>query len=110
MDANVSEWLHLIARWTHVVAAIAWIGHAFLFNELEHALVPPEKDDPRKGLVGEMWMVHGGGFFKVEKSFAWPKHLRGELTWFKWEAAMTWLSGVAPVSYTHLTLPTICSV
>ncbi|MFT6233559.1 MAG: putative membrane protein/plastocyanin [Myxococcota bacterium] len=95
MDANVSEWLHLIARWTHVIAAIAWIGHAFLFNEIEHALVPPEKGDPRKGLVGEMWMVHGGGFFKVEKSFAWPKHLRGELTWFKWEAAMTWLSGLA---------------
>ena len=95
MDANVAEWLHLVARWTHVIAAIAWIGHAFLFNELEHALVPPEKDDPRKGLVGEMWMVHGGGFFKVEKSFAWPTHLRGELTWFKWEAAMTWLSGLS---------------
>jgi uncharacterized membrane protein/plastocyanin len=95
VDPNAQEWLHLIARWTHIVAAIAWIGHAFLFNELEHLLVKPQPGDPRKGLHGELWMVHGGGFFHLEKGFAWPTELRGELIWFKWEAAMTWLSGFA---------------
>jgi uncharacterized membrane protein len=94
VDPHATEWLHLIARWTHIIAAIAWIGHAFLFTELEHALVRPEDDDDRKGLVGELWMVHGGGFFHLEKSFGWPR-LRGELLWFRWESAMTWLSGVA---------------
>ncbi len=93
MDTSPTEWLNLILRWTHVIAAIAWIGHAFLFNELDENLVPPERDDPRKGLEGELWMVHGGGFYKVEKSWTWPVGLRGALKWFKWEAGFTWLSG-----------------
>lgn len=92
MDSPL-EWLNLILRWTHVIAAIAWIGHAFLFNELDTHLVPPEEDDPAKGLEGEMWMLHGGGFYRVEKRWGWPTDLRGDLKWFRWEAAMTWLSG-----------------
>ena len=93
MDMSATEWLNLILRWTHVIAAIFWIGHAFLFNELDEALVPPEEGDDREGLQGEMYMVHGGGFYKVEKGFGFPKNLRGELKWFRWEAAFTWLSG-----------------
>ncbi len=91
MDPQAMEWLHLIVRWAHVIVAIAWIGHAFLFNELEDALVPPEDpDDPK---VGELWMVHGGGFFQLVKTTVFPKKLRGTLHWFKWEAFFTWLSG-----------------
>ncbi len=93
MDTTPLEWINLILRWTHVIAAIFWIGHSFLFNELEHLLVPPEKDDPRDGLAGELWMVHGGGFFKVEKTWTYPERIRGSLKWFRWESAFTWLSG-----------------
>lgn len=89
----VTEWLHLMFRWMHVIAGIAWIGHAFMFNELDEVLVPPEDGDPRHGLTGELFMVHGGGFYHVEKSTVWPKRLRGELKWFKWEAAFTWITG-----------------
>jgi len=93
MDVTPIEWVNLILRWTHVIAAIFWIGHAFLFNELEEQLVPPEPDDPREGLEGELWMVHGGGFYYMQKTWSYPERLRGALKWFKWEAAFTWLSG-----------------
>src|SRR6187399_2691664 len=94
MDISPLEWVNLILRWTHVIAAIFWIGHAFLFNEIDDGLTPPEPGDPRDGLEGELWMVHGGGFYKVEKTWTFPALLRGELKWFRWEAAFTWLSGL----------------
>ncbi len=91
MDPQAMEFLHLIIRWTHVIVAIAWIGHAFLFTELEGALVRSEDpDDPKDG---ELWMVHGGGFFQLVKTNVFPKKLVGALHWFKWEAFFTWLSG-----------------
>ncbi len=93
MNADVMEWVHLVGRWVHVIAAIAWIGHAFLFNWLDEALVAPEDDDPREGLEGELFLVHGGGFYHVVKSWQYPERLRGPLHWFYWEAGMTWLSG-----------------
>lgn len=94
MDPLAVEWLHLLLRWFHVIAAIAWIGHAFLFNWLDSDLVPPDEGDPREGLEGELYMVHGGGFYRVEKSWVYPERLRGPLHWFKWEAGTTWISGV----------------
>jgi uncharacterized membrane protein/plastocyanin len=93
MDPVVSEWLHLVLRWVHVIAAIAWIGHAFLFNWLDSDLVPPDDPAERDRTEGELFMVHGGGFYRVEKSYVYPQQLRGPLHWFKWEAAATWLSG-----------------
>lgn len=93
MEAYVTEWLSLLVRWIHVIAAIAWIGHAFLFHSFEHGLKPPESDDVSPDVNGELWMVHGGGFFRLQKTRVLPGKYTGELLWFKWEAAFTWLSG-----------------
>jgi uncharacterized membrane protein/plastocyanin len=94
MEAYVTEWLGILFRWFHVIAAIAWIGHAFLFHTFEHGLRRPEVDDVSPDVLGEMWMVHGGGFFRLQKTRVLPARYTGELVWFKWEAAFTWISGV----------------
>lgn len=91
--SELLDWLQLLFRWFHVVAAIAWIGHAFLFNEWDDTLVPPDDPEDQKRVQGELWMVHGGGFYQLIKHKAFPERLRGPLHWFKWEAAFTWLSG-----------------
>lgn len=92
MHSEALEWLNLAGRWVHVVAGILWIGQTWLFTWMERALEPPqEKADAN--LMGELWMVHGGGFYFVQKQ-RWPKLMPHTLHWFKWEAAMTWLSGV----------------
>ena len=101
MDMSPAEWTEMILRWAHVIAAIFWIGHAFLFNKLDEALVPPDEGDDREGLQGEMWMVHGGGFYKVEKGFAFPKNLRGELKWFRCSAPGAWPAGCASTPQRH---------
>ena len=90
---SLSDWLSMMLRWAHVVAAIFWIGHAFMFNMLDSSLEPPDKDDPRKGIEGDMWMVHGGGFYTLSKAHVFPTDMRGPLHWFKWEAAFTFLTG-----------------
>lgn len=88
----IQEWLNLIVRWVHVIAGIMWIGQTYLFNWMERALTPP--DDPKKkNISGELWMVHGGGFYLLEKQ-KWPELMPRTLHWFKWEAAMTWISGM----------------
>lgn len=87
------EWLHLALRWTHVIAAIMWIGDSFLFMWMDSSLVPPSR--PREGAVaGELWMVHSGGFYEVVKrrSLA-PHEMPKSLHWFKWQAYGTWISG-----------------
>lgn len=93
MEAYITEWAGLLVRWIHVIAAIAWIGHAFLFHSFEHGLKPPEVDGVDKNVHGEMWMVHGGGFFRLQKTRVLPDKYTGDLLWFKWEAAFTWISG-----------------
>lgn len=93
MESYITEWLSLIVRWIHVIAGIAWIGHAFLFHSFEHGLRPPEVDDVDEDVKGELWMVHGGGFFRLQKTRVLPDKYTGDLLWFKWEAAFTWLSG-----------------
>ena len=87
------EWLNLIVRWTHVVAAIMWIGDSFLFMWLDRSLVAPSRK--REGAVaGELWMVHSGGFYEVVKRrYLAPDELPPGLHWFKWEAYTTWISG-----------------
>jgi len=86
------EWLDMVVRWTHVITGIAWIGSSFYFNWLESKFRPPEI--PRDRVEGETWLVHGGGFYRVEKFAVAPPKLPAELHWFKWEAAFTWISGV----------------
>jgi uncharacterized membrane protein len=87
----LSEWASLIFRWLHVIAAIGWIGSSFYFIHLDLALKP--RSDLPEGAHGEAWQVHGGGFYHIIKFLVAPSRMPSELTWFKWEAYTTWLSG-----------------
>jgi uncharacterized membrane protein len=87
----VTEWASLIFRWLHVVAAVGWIGSSFYFIHLDLSL-KPGRDLP-DGVKGEAWQVHGGGFYRIVKYLVAPAAMPDELTWFKWEAYTTWLSG-----------------
>ena len=84
-------WLEIIVRWLHVIAGIAWIGSSFYFIALDHSLNTSDKL-PEKA-HGQAWQVHGGGFYHLVKYLVAPKDLPDELTWFKWEAYTTWISG-----------------
>ncbi len=95
-DAYTTDWLNLLARWLHVIAAIAWIGSSFYFIALDNHLRPPKApDDAGEGVGGEAWEIHGGGFYHVQKYRVAPPELPERLLWFKWEAYTTWLSGFA---------------
>ena len=87
----ISEWASLIFRWLHVVAAVAWIGSSFYFIALDLSL--KARSDLPAGVGGEAWQVHGGGFYRIMKYLVAPATMPNELTWFKWEAYTTWLSG-----------------
>ena len=91
------EWLNLILRWLHVITGIAWIGASFYFVWLDNTIRPPAagSDLAAKGVSGELWAVHGGGFYNPQKYLNAPPELPKELHWFKWEAYSTWLSGFA---------------
>jgi uncharacterized membrane protein len=96
MDPYANQWLDLLVRWLHVVAAIAWIGSSFYFIALDNHLRPPKDEaDADAGVGGEAWEIHGGGFYQVQKYTLAPKTLPEPLHWFKWEAYTTWLSGFA---------------
>ena len=96
MDPYANEWLDLLVRWLHVVAAIAWIGSSFYFIALDNHLRPPKDEaDAERGVGGEAWEIHGGGFYQVQKYRLAPRALPEPLHWFKWEAYTTWLSGFA---------------
>jgi len=96
MEAYASDWLQLILRWVHLITGIAWIGASFYFVWLDNSLAPPQdKADADKGIGGELWAVHGGGFYVVRKFRVAPETLPAALHWFKWEAYWTWLSGFA---------------
>jgi uncharacterized membrane protein len=91
------DWLNLIVRWLHVITGIAWIGASFYFVWLDNTIRPPAagSDLAGKGVSGELWAVHGGGFYNPQKYLNAPPELPKELHWFKWEAYSTWLSGFA---------------
>jgi len=94
LDAYWRDWLDLLLRWLHVIAAIAWIGTSFYFVLLDQSLrLPKKRDDAEAGVAGELWEVHGGGFYHVQKYQVAPPTLPDHLAWFKWEAYTTWLSG-----------------
>lgn len=88
-----TEWLSAILRWLHVVAGVAWIGSSFYFIHLDLSLRP--RAGLPDGVKGEAWQVHGGGFYQMIKFLVAPSQLPDHLTWFKWEAYATWLSGFA---------------
>jgi uncharacterized membrane protein len=90
------DWLDLGLRWLHVIAAMAWIGTSFYFVLLDQSLrAPKDPADVEAGVGGELWEVHGGGFYHVQKYVIAPRVLPDHLAWFKWEAYTTWLSGFA---------------
>jgi uncharacterized membrane protein len=91
------EWMNLLVRWLHIITGIAWIGASFYFVWLDNSLRPPAAggDLAKKGVAGELWAVHGGGFYNPQKYMVAPAELPAELHWFKWEAYSTWLSGFA---------------
>ena len=97
MDAYLLDWLNLLVRWLHLIAGIAWIGASFYFVMLDNSLSPPAKAaDRERGVFGELWAVHGGGFYESQKFLTGPKGepLTENLHWSKWEAYTTWLSGM----------------
>jgi len=91
------EWLNLLVRWFHLITGIAWIGASFYFVWLDNSIRPPKpgSDLAKRGVSGELWAVHGGGFYNPQKYLVAPAELPDELHWFKWEAYATWLSGFA---------------
>lgn len=91
------EWFNMLVRWLHIITGIAWIGASFYFVWLDNTIRPPAPGSElaNKGVSGELWAVHGGGFYNPQKYLVAPAELPGELHWFKWEAYSTWISGFA---------------
>ncbi|NBY21043.1 hypothetical protein EBQ74_12575 [bacterium] len=92
MFDSLHSWASYLLRWGHLIAGISWIGSSFYFIWLDKALTLPEK--PKDGVEGEVWMVHSGGFYQVERRKIGPGQMPETLHWFKWEAAFTWITGV----------------
>ncbi len=105
MDAYLLDWLNLLLRWAHVITAIAWIGSSFYFVLLDNSLSKPEHEDLlAKGVDGEMWAVHGGGFYHANKYMVAPRWraLPENLHWSYWESYSTWLTGMALFTVLYL--------
>jgi uncharacterized membrane protein len=94
IDPTISEWLNLIFRWVHVFAGIMWVGTTYYFTWLDARLSEEEKAVANAGGPAQIWMVHSGGFYVVEKRKV-PDLASRTLHWFRWEAGTTWLSGMA---------------
>jgi len=90
MESTLSEWLNLLVRWFHVIAGIMWLGQTYLFNRLEGRLAAAAQE---AGAPAPVWLVHSGGFYIVHKDKS-PPQLPRTLHWFKWESALTWMSGL----------------
>ncbi|GAA0289056.1 urate hydroxylase PuuD [Rhodovulum strictum] len=91
--ALIWDWIEFAIRWLHVITGIAWIGSSFYFIALDLGL--QKVPNMPRGVLGEEWQVHGGGFYHIRKYTVAPDHMPEHLTWFKWEAYATWLSGAA---------------
>lgn len=94
INPTLSEWLNLLFRWVHVFAGIMWVGTTYYFTWLDARLSEEEKARAGTGEAAQLWMVHSGGFYVVEKRKV-PDLVSRTLHWFRWEAGMTWLSGFA---------------
>jgi len=93
MEFDITPWLNLAVRWLHFITGIAWIGSSFYFVWLDNHLEEPK--EKKKGMSGELWSVHGGGFYHKQKYAVAPEQMPENLHWFKWEAYFTWMSGFA---------------
>jgi len=94
LDPTLSEWLNLLFRWVHVFAGIMWVGTTYYFTWLDARLTEEEKAAANTGVTPQVWMVHSGGFYVVERRKV-PDLVSRTLHWFRWEAGTTWLSGFA---------------
>lgn len=94
MEAYLIEWANLFFRWFHVITGIAWIGASFYFVWLDNSLEEPPQWKKDKGIGGDLWAIHGGGFYEVAKYKLGPEQMPKHLHWFKWEAYTTWLTGM----------------
>lgn len=99
MEAYLVDWASLLVRWLHIIAGIAWIGASFYFVWLDNHLEPAKP--PKKGVMGEIWSVHGGGFYNKQKYLVAPDTLPEKLHWFKWEAYWTFISGLTLLVLTY---------
>ena len=103
MEIYLLDWASLLLRWAHVIVAIAWIGSSFYFVFLDASLTPPQDPALRaKGVDGELWAVHGGGFYNPQKYLVAPRTLPEHLHWFFWESYSTWLTGMALFAVLYL--------
>lgn len=103
MESYFLDWANLLLRWLHVITAIAWVGSSFYFVFLDSSLTPPVDEDlKRQGVNGELWAVHGGGFYHPVKFNVAPPKLPDHLHWFFWESYTTWLSGFALLTVSYL--------
>ncbi|OWQ93513.1 hypothetical protein CDN99_03335 [Roseateles aquatilis] len=103
MDSYLLDWANLLLRWLHVIVAIAWIGASFYFVWLDNHLLKPRAEDLKsKGVDGELWAVHGGGFYNPQKYMVAPADLPQHLHWFYWESYWTWMSGFALFALLYL--------
>jgi uncharacterized membrane protein len=93
MDPYITEWLNLIIRFAHLIVGIAWIGASFYFVWLDNHLEKPPEEKAEKGISGDLWAIHGGGFYEVAKYKLAPPKMPTTLHWFKWEAYTTWITG-----------------
>ncbi|MGE8483622.1 MAG: urate hydroxylase PuuD [Pseudomonas sp.] len=104
MEAHLLEWLNLSVRWVHMITGVAWIGASFYFVWLENNL---NRVNPKNGLAGDLWAIHGGGIYHLEKYKLAPPTMPDNLHWFKWEAYFTWLSGIALLCVVFYSNPTL---
>src|SRR6187431_226352 len=103
MESYLLDWANLLLRWVHVITAIAWVGSSFYFVFLDSSLTPPVDEDLKKqGVSGELWAVHGGGFYHPVKFAVKPPQLPAQLHWFYWESYSTWLTGFALFTVLYL--------
>ncbi len=103
MESYYLDWANLLLRWVHVITAIAWVGSSFYFVFLDSSLTPPVDEDLKKqGVSGELWAVHGGGFYHPVKFNVSPPKLPSHLHWFYWESYTTWLTGFSLFTVSYL--------
>jgi len=103
MESYLLDWANLLLRWVHVITAIAWVGSSFYFVFLDSSLTPPVDEDLKKqGVSGELWALHGGGFYHPVKFAGAPPQLPGHLHWFYWESYSTWLTGFSLFTVSYL--------
>ena len=103
MENYLLDWANLLLRWVHVITAIAWVGSSFYFVFLDSSLVPAADAKLREeGVTGELWAVHGGGFYHPVKFSVSPPKLPEHLHWFFWESYTTWMTGFALFTMSYL--------